>query len=68
MAPYGKYVSGIQGFMPGSTDPNFPKVGYRYRWDTATAANGTHKVAIRAYSSDGKMRNFERRTVFLDNP
>jgi hypothetical protein len=68
LATYGSEVPDIRSLVPGSTDPNFPKVGYSYRWDTAKAGNGTHKVAIRAYSSDGKIRDFERRTVFVENP
>ena len=67
-AAYGNPVSDIGWLIPGSTDPNFPKVGYSFPWNTAMIGNGAHHVAIRAYSTDGKMRDFGRRTVFVDNP
>ncbi|MFB3054558.1 MAG: glycosyltransferase family 39 protein [Alphaproteobacteria bacterium] len=68
LARYGRREHRIQNFMPASTDPNLPRVGYGYRWDSAMVGNGPHKIAIRATSTDGKIREFARRTVFVDNP
>ncbi|MCZ6609265.1 MAG: hypothetical protein O7A66_04575, partial [Alphaproteobacteria bacterium] len=68
LARYGRREHRIQNFMPASTDPNLPRVGYGYRWDSAMVGNGPHKIAIRATSADGKIREFARRTVFVDNP
>ena len=68
LARYGWHYPRIKKFMPGSTDPIFPSVGLGYRWDSTTVSNGLHRLSIRAHSADGKIQEFGRRAVFVDNP
>jgi 4-amino-4-deoxy-L-arabinose transferase-like glycosyltransferase len=53
--------------MPGSKDPNFPKVGYIYHWDSKSVANGRHRIAVRTHGGDGKTREHGRRWIFVKN-
>lgn len=54
--------------MPAATDPNLPRVGFEYHWDTTAIAQGEHTVEIRVHSNDGKIEDFGRRTVFVVHP
>ncbi|HEB79139.1 MAG TPA: hypothetical protein ENI79_01515 [Rhodospirillales bacterium] len=65
---YGNKDPRVLRLMPGSTDPNHPWVNFIYEWDTATVAEGKHKVEIRVHSADGEIRDFGRRTVFIVHP
>ena len=66
-ADYGHDEPRVGEYLPGSTDPNLPGVGYYYAWDTTTLVDGPHQIAIRAYSADGRIWDFAHRTVFVDN-
>ena len=65
---YGNNDPRVLLHMPGSTDPNHPRVAFYHQWDSTTVAEGEHTVEIRVHSTDGKIRNFGRRTVFVVHP
>ncbi len=67
-AIYGRNNSRVLRHMPGSTDPNHPRIGFYFDWDSASVPEGKHTVEIRVHSADGKIRNFGRRTVFVVHP
>ncbi len=65
---YGHNDPRVLRHMPGSTDPNHPRIAFFHQWDSTSVAEGEHTVEIRGHSTDGKIRNFGRRTVFVVHP
>ena len=68
LARYGWRDPRVIKLLSASRDPNYPRVGYLYKWDSAGVGNGLHRISIRTHSANGKVRKFGRRAVFVDNP
>ncbi len=66
-ASYGHHHGGLTRRFPGVRDPNIPRVGFRYRWDTTTLPDGPHRLAIRAIAKNGTVHDLPARTVFIKN-
>lgn len=57
VADYGLPHPGVHDVFPGSTDPNHPRVGFRFSWDPSGLTPGPHRMTVRTVARDGGVRN-----------
>ncbi|MFT4813309.1 MAG: 4-amino-4-deoxy-L-arabinose transferase-like glycosyltransferase [Paracoccaceae bacterium] len=64
---YGISRPDVVAAMSVKTDPNSPRLGFSYEFDTATIPNGSYSLAIRITDKKGQSSNYGARQISVEN-
>jgi hypothetical protein len=64
---YGISRPDVAAAMSVKTDPNSPRLGFSYEFDTATMPNGSYSLAIRITDKKGQSSNYRARQISVEN-
>jgi 4-amino-4-deoxy-L-arabinose transferase-like glycosyltransferase len=64
---YGISRPDVVATMSVKTDPNSPRLGFSYGFDTTTMPNGSYSLAIRIIDKNGGSNNYGARQISVEN-
>ncbi len=66
-ARYGLERPEVRAFFAGSSDPNHPRVGFEFGFDSRALPDGRHWLALRTRANDGGVRTFDPVAIEIAN-